>query len=82
VVLLKIQVFWHVMLYNWASCSQHFQKQYYLHLQGQVVKEDWLANALGTIILWNVWNYSPNDTVSHHRRLVLLSATITEIRPM
>jgi len=48
----------------------------------EVVKEDWLDNALGTTILWNVWNYSQNDTVSHHRRHVLLSVTIMEIRPM
>lgn len=50
--------------------SSHFEGSEYLHFQGKAVT---LLLALlhpedeGSMILWNICSYTPNDTVSHSR---------------
>jgi hypothetical protein len=58
-VLLKIWVFWGVMLCSWVCGSQHFETAQCPHLQGQAVHEN-----ESTVILWNIRNCITNK--QHH----------------
>lgn len=56
---------------------QHFEESQCPHLNNQAVSEDLLdcltLDGEGTTILQNIGNHSPNATVSHPRRLEILS---------
>ena len=69
-VLLKIQLFRHVMLCCWASSCQHFKQSQCLHLQCPAAQGKRLLDAEdeGTAILQIIRNYLPSNIASHHRR--------------
>jgi len=57
--------------------SQHFEESWCPHFNDQAASEDLLdrltLDGEGTMILQNIRNHSPNATVSHPRRLKILS---------
>lgn len=58
---LKIQSFWDVTPYRLVTGFRRFGETYCF--QDCFTLED-----EGSMFLWNVWNPSPNDTLSHRRR--------------
>jgi hypothetical protein len=64
-VLLKVQVFWDVILCQWSSISWHFKGSQCLHLHGQTVLE---ARRWRQDYRLKCWELLTDDTVPHFRR--------------